>query len=267
VLKTQFKSMYGRDLIDDLKSETGGQLENSLLALMRTPAEFDAWSLHQAMIGTGTDEADISEILASRSNAQIAAIKESYEKQFKRDLEKDIISENGGHLKRVYVSLLTANRPEGVPVDEVKALEDARALFEAGEKRWGTDESEFNRVLVNSSAEQLAMVCEKYREISSYDLRRAIEKEVGGDLQYAFLSLLDCATRPHVYFADRLYKAMKGMGTADADLIRIIISRSEIDLQHIKEAFVAKYSKKLAKMVADDVGGDYERLLLAVIGE
>ena len=70
--------------------------------------------------------ADISEILASRNNVQvsprnvemncgvptilfwmqIAAIKEEYTRLFKRDLEKDIMSETGGNLKRIFVSLV-----------------------------------------------------------------------------------------------------------------------------------------------------------------
>jgi annexin A7/11 len=266
-LKLPFKTMFGRDLIADLKSELGGHFEDAVLAMMRTPAEYDAWSLRHAMKGAGTDEADISEILASRTNAEIAAIKENYAQQFKRDLEKDLVSETSGNLRRVYVSLVQGNRPEGAAVDEVRAMEDVRALFEAGEKRWGTDESEFNRVLITSNPAQLAKVCEKYREISSYDLRRVIEKEMSGALEGAMLAILECAINPPEYFAERCYKAMKGLGTADTDLIRLIVTRSERDLEHVKAAFLAKYHKTLAHMVKGECGGDYRRILLAVIGE
>ena len=37
-----------------------------------------------------------------------------------------------------------------------------------------------------------------------------------------------CARNPAEYFADRLWKSMKGAGTNDALLIRIIVSRSEV---------------------------------------
>jgi hypothetical protein len=59
--------------------------------------------------GAGTDEAVISEILASRSNAQLQTIKAKYNELFSRDLEKDIKSETSGNLERIYVSLLTVS--------------------------------------------------------------------------------------------------------------------------------------------------------------
>ena len=64
-----------------------------------------------------------------------------------KKLEESIISETSGHLKRLLVALLQANRPEGNTIDRRKARNDAKALFEAGEKKFGTDESRFNVIL------------------------------------------------------------------------------------------------------------------------
>ena len=146
--------MYGKDLIDDLKSELSGNFEDAVVAIMRTPTAYDAYLLRHAMKGAGTDESELIHVLANRTNAEIAEIKAVYEHDFKRDLEKDIISETSGTFKRLLVSLVQGNRSEA-PVDLHKAAAAAAALKEAGEAHGGTDESEVNRLIVVSSPAQL----------------------------------------------------------------------------------------------------------------
>lgn len=51
------------------------------------------------------------------------------------------------------------------------------------------------------------------------------------------------------FFADRLHHSMAGMGTNDKTLVRIIVSRSEIDLGDIKEAFQNKFGKSLESWI------------------
>lgn len=62
--------------------------------------------------------------------------------------------------------------------------------------------------------------------------------------------LVECVQSPPAFFAKRIYEAMDGAGTDDTTLIRIIVSRSEIDLGNIKEEFERIYDKTLQSFVA-----------------
>ncbi|KAJ8934552.1 hypothetical protein NQ318_004982 [Aromia moschata] len=59
---------------------------------------------------------------------------------------------------------------------------------------------------------------------------------------------------------------MAGIGTDDRTLVRIVATRSEIDLEDIKEAYEAKYGKSLADRIADESSGEIKKVLLALVG-
>ncbi|XP_062521298.1 annexin A7-like [Corticium candelabrum] len=266
-IKLQFKTMYGKDLISDLKSELGGHLEDGVLALLDTPLVFDAKELRKAMKGAGTDESVLLEILCTRSSDEIKELKKAYHQELKRDLEKDVVSETGGHFKRLLVSLLQANRDCSTTVDKDLAMKDARDLYDAGVGQWGTDESVFNKVFVSRNYAQLRATFVEYRELAGHDIIKAINKEMSGELEEGFLSIAQSALDSQAYFAERLYRSMKGAGTNDSQLIRVLVSRSEIDLADIKLRFQAIYGKPLGSWIKGDTRGDYKKLLLAIAKE
>lgn len=259
-----FKTMYGRDLISDLKSELGGKFEDVIIGLMMKPADFDAKCLKKAIKGAGTDEDALIEIMCTRNNAQIHAIKASYKTLYKSDLEKDIMGDTGGHFKRLMVSMSTGGRSEA-PVNPAKAQADAKALYEAGEAKWGTDESKFNQILAAQSYDQLRLVFQEYSNLSKKTIEQAIKSEMSGDLEKGMLAIAKFVNDKAGYFAEELYKTMKGAGTSDQDLIRIVVSRCEVDMVQIKQSFQAKYGKTLASFIADDCSGDYKKVLLALV--
>lgn len=54
-LKNVFKTMFGRDLVQDVHSELSGHFRDTIEGLLMTPDEFDAVSFRKAISGLGTD--------------------------------------------------------------------------------------------------------------------------------------------------------------------------------------------------------------------
>uniref|UniRef100_A0A3P9IU73 Annexin n=1 Tax=Oryzias latipes TaxID=8090 RepID=A0A3P9IU73_ORYLA len=246
-IKLAYKQSVGKDLAEDLSSELSGHFQSVVLGLLMPAPVYDAYELKAAMKGAGTEEACLIDILASRSNSEMNAINEVYKKEYGKTLEDAVCGDTSGMFQRVLVSLLTD-------------------IFEAGEARWGTDEVKFLTVLCVRNRNHLLRVFDEYKKISKRDIEDSIKREMSGSLEDVFLAIVKCLRSKPAFFAERLYKSMKGLGTTDSVLIRIMVSRAEIDMLDIKEHFLKMYGKSLHSFIKGDTSGDYRKILLELCG-
>lgn len=265
-IKTAYQQANGKPLDVALKAALKGELEEVVLGLLMTPAQYDSFLLKSAMKGLGTDEETLVEILASRTNKEIRDIKQVFKQEYKKDLEAEIKSETSGDFRNALLSLCKATKSEDRVVQEDLADKDARALYEAGEKRKGTDCGVFIEILTSRNACHLRRVFQLYSKYSKVDVAKAIDLELKGDIENCLLAVVKCAGNKPVFFAEKLNQAMKGSGYKGKILTRILVSRSEIDLAKIKQEYQSKFGKSLYQDIQDDTKGDYETILLAVCG-
>uniref|UniRef100_A0A5K1UWD5 Annexin n=2 Tax=Callithrix jacchus TaxID=9483 RepID=A0A5K1UWD5_CALJA len=261
-----YKSLYGKDLIDNLKYELTGKFERLIVGLMRPPAYCDAKEIKDAISGIGTDEKCLIEILASRTNEQMHQLVAAYKDAYERDLEADIIGDTSGHFQKMLVVLLQGTREEDDVVSEDLVQQDVQDLYEAGELKWGTDEAQFIYILGNRSKQHLRLVFDEYLKTTGKPIEASIRGELSGDFEKLMLAVVKCVRSTPEYFAERLFKAMKGLGTRDNTLIRIMVSRSELDMLDIREIFRTKYEKSLYSMIKNDTSGEYKKTLLKLCG-
>merc|ERR1712228_969939 len=130
--------------------------------------------------------------------------------------------------------------------------------------------AKFVEVFATTSWHQIRAISAVFQDIAKkYTMDGAIKKVLGdGDTAKALLTINAFACQPYDYFAGRLRKSMKGAGTDDYSLRRVLIRRAGVDLRDIGITFGNRYGdgKTLAKWLKDDLSGDYEKLCLAVCG-
>ena len=261
-IKAQYKATYGRDLIEDLKKETNGKLEDAFVALFTEPVEYDADTLRDAMKGAGTNEDTLIEIISSRTPQQLQAIKNCYKKKYSRDLEADVKNETSGTLQKILVTLLQGKRSTNANPNQNQCLQIANEIFSAGEAKLGTDESVFNKYFGLLSPHELACVAQYYHKKTGHTILDAIDKEMHGDSKKAYRTIVYATLSPSEYFATRVNEAIKGVGTKDRLLMRVLITRDEVDMPTIKQYYKQLYGKDMVEAVKNDISGDYQKLMI-----
>ena len=261
-IKAQYKSTYGRDLIEDLKKETHGKLEDAFVALFTDPIEYDADALRGAMKGAGTNEDTLIEIISSRSPQQMNAVKACYQKKYSRNLEADVKKETSGTLQKILITLLQGKRSVNTKPNQAQCAQIAKEIFDAGEAKMGTDESVFNKYFGSLSPYELACVAQHYHNLTGHTILDAIDKEMHGDSKKAYRTIVYATLSPSEYFATRVNDAIKGFGTNDHLLMRIFITRDEIDMPQIKQYYKQLYGKDMVTAIKNDISGDYQKLMV-----
>jgi hypothetical protein len=265
-ISQEYFRQFKKSLYDDLKSELSGNFEDAVIALFYTPEDYDCYQLRKAMKGLGTNEDTLIEILATRSNERINRIKQRYSEMYNRNLVADVESDTSGFFREILRKLLEANRPNNPYPDEQECSRNAKELYDAGVQKKGKEQLTYLYILTQKSREELAMISKIYYKWYSKTLFQEIESLFSGDARRVLKAIVYALLSPSEYFAYRIHKAIKGLGTNDTILIRVLVSRDEIDINRIKRYYKQLYQKELYEAVKEDVSGDYRTLLLELIG-
>eukprot|EP00002_Diphylleia_rotans_P033151 TRINITY_DN701_c0_g1_i1.p1 TRINITY_DN701_c0_g1~~TRINITY_DN701_c0_g1_i1.p1 ORF type:complete len:614 (+),score=165.80 TRINITY_DN701_c0_g1_i1:92-1933(+) len=256
-VKVAYTQKHRKSLEEVVKKETSGNLENVLIALLKDGAEFDAWQIHKAVDGLGTTESVLIEVLTTRSNSEIAAIKARYLADYGSEMDHDVKGDVSGDFKKALKALMKGSRSEDPHITEAAAKAVAISLHDAGEDRLGTDESTFINVLTSHSWAQIQQIASAYHKISTKTLEEAIASETSGDFRELLLAIVN----PARYVSDLVFKAVKGAGTNDRALIRVLSRCDKGRLAAAKIHFKNQHGMSMDKAIEKDTSGDFRKAL------
>ncbi|KAI1200588.1 hypothetical protein F5X97DRAFT_293148 [Nemania serpens] len=262
--------LFSRSLEKDIKAETSKYFELGLVSIVSGPLLHDVNLLHSAMDGPGTKEKVLNDVLLGRSNADMKAIKGMYQRTFNQQLETAVKGDLSMKTERHFMIVLGACRAEdSAPVIPQAVDQDVMELYRATEGKVGTDEMLVCSILSTRNDNQIRAISQTYQQKFRRGLEDVIKKEFSGHMRDALLFQLRNAMDKYMHAATLLEDAMAGAGTKDQLLVARVV-RFHWDrqaLENIKGAYKQRYRKSLASRIRGETSGDYERLLVACVGE
>ncbi|XP_047269252.1 annexin Gh1-like [Capsicum annuum] len=265
LIRDSYEANYQKDLLNDLDGEISGDFQRVVHLWTMSPAERDACLANEAIKGLPGRNCVIMEIACARSSVDLFKMRQNYQLRYKKSLEEDVADHSTGDFRTLLVSLVTALRYEGEEVNMELASDEADILHEKISDKAYSDE-ELIRILSIRSKTQLNATFNRYND----KFGNVINKDLRANPKDQYLTLLrsaiKCLTEPEKYFEKVLRLSMKGLGTDEESLTRVVATRAEVDMELIKEKYYKRNSMTLDTAISDDTSGGYERMLLALIG-
>lgn len=259
-IKSSYRLIYGSDLIEDLKDELKGDFEDAVLPLFYDPIDYDCMELKIAMKGPGTDEDTLIEIITNRNNSVIRKIKQRYPIVISgSDLIENVIDDTSGNFRNTLVALLNERRSENTKINYTECGRYARQLNAY------KDEGVYLGIFTERSKDEFVAIENLYKEYYGESLLDTVKDEFSGDFEDGLVGIYYAMVKPHEYFAKRIHDSIYGLGTDDETLIRVIVTRHEIDLPLIKKVYEEMYDADMIEDIIDDTSGDYQTLLVSLV--
>jgi hypothetical protein len=279
LIKQVFRDVEHRDLIADFKSELSGNIEKLVVGLYMDPGEYDARLIKEAVDGIGFNTELLCEVLFTRTNQQLKEMQDAWNHSLKekKDMSARIADETkkllgANHFEHLCLKVLECKRPASGAVNKQNVENDAeelnRMLMYEKEKEAKT---KFVEIFSERSWSHISAIANIFDKISKkYTLQNAITHRFGdgSDTAHALCLITNFCQQPYDVWAKKMVASMKGMGTNDELLSRIVITRCEVDMANVRDTFGLRYGdgKTLKNWFENDLSGTYRALISKLCG-
>ena len=262
IIRLFYKKKYTNPIQLDIKCQLSSDLRDLAIDLFDLPYEYDARELHRALTSSKKEEKTIIEIIITRPRSHIVLVQKIYKKFYNTSLKNDILNLNNKEFSEFLIALLSSRRPSTQTIEINEAYNIAKDIIKNGIKQYGINVDLFKKVFVDKSREDLILISRAFFDLYKKSLYESVDKEISGKNKMIIKDILFGIITPAQYFAKKAYKAMKGPGTDENTLFRVIISRAEIDMDDIREYYFRDWNTDLRNDIDGDCSGAFGQILM-----
>ena len=259
-----YKGAFNSSLFSDIQSKIGGDFGYCAGQMFLSPIEF---CLYHLKLGLKNDYETVLEILTSKTNEELKVIEKVYKLDTGNELRNDIMKEYKGIIGKNLILMFDTARSNNSKLRKNECERLAKLLIEKEPKLWVEDEKIFKDIFLMKSPEELVLIARYYFNITKNNLIETINDKLKDKNQLLLKEILFNNIMPHELFAEKLNLAIKGIGTNEEILSRVLVSRYEIDMPLIKEMYEYKYNISLKDHIIDDTSGMYQKLCLFLVSK
>ena len=262
IIRLFYKKKFPNLIQKDIQTQLSGDFGKLVLNLFDLPYEYDARELHRSLTSFSKDEKAIIEIIITRPRSHLTLVQKIYKKFYNVSLKNDILNLSDKTFSEFLITILASNRPSGLTLKPNDAYNIAKDIIKNGVKQYGKNVNLFKQLFVDRSREDLIMISRAFYDLYKKNLYDVIDNEISGTNKKLIKDILFGLITPAQWFAKKAYKAMKGAGTDDKTLIRVIVSRAEIDMEDIRDYYFRDRNTDLRNDIDGDCSGAYGQLLM-----
>ena len=256
-ISNYYKRTYGISLFEEIQTKVKGDFGDCACQLFLSPLDF---CIHHLHIGLDKGNEVAMEQLTSRSIEDLKLIEEQYNKTYEKDLKTEISNKFKGAVGKNLLNLWNTKRSENHNPDKRQCENYANTLINNKSKDWVENENIFKEIFIERSPEEIVLIARYYLKNTGKNLIDDIENKTDGNNRILLKEILYNNIRPHEIFADKIKKSVKGLGTDEYSLSRVLVSRCDLDMNYIRDMYQTKYKISLKDDVVDDTAGSYQKL-------
>ena len=254
-----YQATYESSLFEDIKKNISGDFGYCAAQLFLSPLEF---YLHHLKLGLKKNNECVFEILTSKTPEELKIIEKEYIKDTGNDLKSDITKTFNGSVARNLLNLFNTHRTKNPKPKKSECEKYANILRETEIKNWTDNENLFKEIFIQRSPEELILIARYYLKITGKNLLDDIENKLGGIARLLLKEILFNNIIPQELFAEKIYLSIKGLGTDEEMLSRVLVSRCELDMAEIRDIYKKKYNNDLKEDIIGDTSGAYQKLCI-----